>query len=204
MQQLTKFQTDAMSKLLNIGMGNAAHALNELTNEKIELSAPNIALCNKQDTLNRIKIPANTSITVINESFSGLISGNASIVLSESQSLNFVRTLHHDDYFTLDYLTEVEYEAIAEIGNIILNACVGSIANHLQQTICLSIPTCTTGKRSNLAASIPGTKGEEILYFHTLFTLKESNIKGYLMLLMDQASVSTLKSELNRYFRNIN
>jgi len=204
MQQLTTFQKDAMSKLLNIGMVNAAMTLNELTNEKIELSVPNVALCNQQDTLRQINIPADTSITVINESFSGLITGNASIVLSESQSLNFVRALHHEDYFTLDYLTEIEYEAIAEIGNIILNACVGSIANNLNQDISLSIPTCITGKRNNIVSNLSNKDAEDILYFHSLFTLKESNIKGYLMLLMDQTSVNVLKSELNRYFKKIN
>lgn len=204
MQQLTTFQKDAMSKLLNIGMVNAAMTLNELTNEKIELSVPNVALCNQQDTLKQINIPADTSVTIINETFSGLISGNASIILSESHSLNFVRALHHDDYFTLDYLTEVEYEAIAEIGNIILNACVGSIANNLNQDISLSIPTCTTGKRNSIASDLSKESTEEMLYFHSLFTLKESHIKGYLMLLMDQTSVNVLKSELNRYFKKIN
>ena len=63
--------------------------------------------------------------------------GNAILLFPKSNSLQLVRTLLKDQV-PLDNLTELEQEALLEVGNVMLNACFGTVTNLLQLNITIS------------------------------------------------------------------
>ncbi len=62
------------------------------------------------------------------------------LVFPEVHSLELVRSLLKENV-PLDSLTDLEQEALMEVGNIILNACLGSISNALGEPINCSMPS---------------------------------------------------------------
>jgi len=61
------------------------------------------------------------------QDFSRPFNTEAILMLPEDHSLEMVRMMLGGSY-SMDELSELEQEAMAEIGNILLNACIGSMA----------------------------------------------------------------------------
>ena len=62
------------------------------------------------------------------QSFEGPFSGRALLIFPEAQSLELVRSIVGAEH-SLEDVIDLEQEALAETGNIILNACLATIAN---------------------------------------------------------------------------
>ena len=65
----------------------------------------------------------------------GAFSGQALLIFPQANSLELVRAVSRRRAVRRRRLAELEQEALAETGNIILNGCMASIANMLQQPL---------------------------------------------------------------------
>ena len=65
----------------------------------------------------------------IHQVFEGEITGRALLIFPDTKSLELVRAVIGGE-LPLEEIIELEQEALAEIGNIILNGCLATIANH--------------------------------------------------------------------------
>ena len=63
--------------------------------------------------------------------FEGDITGRALLIFPETKSLELVRAITGGD-LPLEDIIELEQEALAETGNILLNSCLATIANMLR------------------------------------------------------------------------
>jgi chemotaxis protein CheC len=52
--QLTELQCDAITELLNIGMGLAARSLSEMVREEIKLTVPRVELLTRKSAVNHL------------------------------------------------------------------------------------------------------------------------------------------------------
>jgi chemotaxis protein CheC len=68
----------------------------------------------------------------VSQHYEGAFATEAILMFPEDKSLDIVR-LMVGDAVPLQELTEMEQEAMSEIGNIILNSCVGTLANIFQE-----------------------------------------------------------------------
>jgi len=97
------------------------------------------------------------------------------------------------DGLSLEDILELEHEALAEIGNIILNACIATVANLLQRSLTMSLPGIVRGTsdgRFDLSVSLAE---DVVLFVHTNFSLKGRQVVGYVAMIMDFASLGSLK-----------
>jgi chemotaxis protein CheC len=70
-------------------------------------------------------------ISVVTQSFEGDIHCRAMLITPSSSTLKVVR-LAVDNMVAESDLLEFEEEAIAEVGNILLNACISTLSNELR------------------------------------------------------------------------
>ena len=85
-------------------------------------------------------------------------------------------------------------EALAETGNIILNACLATIANVLRRTMRMSLPSVLRGDGATLfdvRSSDPNA--DLVLFLYIDFTIKHRDVRGFIALLMDLPSITALK-----------
>ena len=98
----------------------------------------------------------------------------------------------------LESLTELEQEALLEIGNIILNACLGSLANQLGMPIESSLPAYVRGSGPRILEAGAAT-GELIMFLEVDFAMAAKGIAGYLAFIMDIASARHFAEAVGAY-----
>ncbi|NRA16401.1 MAG: chemotaxis protein CheC [Oceanospirillaceae bacterium] len=203
---LTDFQQDVISELFNIGMGSAAASLSQMVGETVTLSVPSVEYIAQEKAVERIQnIVGSQHVTGVKESFKGSFWGDALLIFPESRSRELVRALLKDEELPLETITEMEQEALTEVGNIILNACLGSLANILKQNLIYGLPEYTQGDCSELLGS-KNTEQQEndgLLLLHMDFILQQTNLNGYLTLLMNVDSVNALSEQIDLYLEEI-
>jgi chemotaxis protein CheC len=90
-------------------------------------------------------------------------------------------------------ILDLEDEALAETGNVILNSWVATIANLLKQSLKMSLPVVIRRDQRHIFESI--VIGESIaLFLHIKFEVSQQKMQGYVALIMDLPSIEQLRT----------
>jgi chemotaxis protein CheC len=95
----------------------------------------------------------------------------------------------------------MEHEVLAEAGNIILNAFLGTIANVLGQTLRMSLPSVIRGNGATLFED--RNVGDLALVLYIDFIAKDRNIRGFIVLLMDLPAIANLKAIVQDFTKSV-
>ncbi|MCX7875376.1 MAG: hypothetical protein N2321_04305 [Melioribacteraceae bacterium] len=187
---LTNEQKDSITELINISFSRAAASLSELTGHRVLLSVPEIevhSIDNIESVLNKY---IQGEISTVHQIFNGTISGDA-LLLMDKQSAKFLADLLVDDIsISKDFNSSIK-EVIIEVGNILLNACLGVFGNLLKVQFTFSVPNLHLQTLEEMLKSIILEK-EELRYAMIVFMefkLRDSNIKGYLVIVLGVTSL---------------
>jgi chemotaxis protein CheC len=200
--KLSTPQHDALTELINIGYGRAAGALSELTGYRVNLEVPRISMHPIEEirpVLDRL-IPG--EVASVNQVFSGPISGNALLLLDE-KAARVLSELLTDDRLPTETFDTSAREIITEVGNILLNACLGVFGNLLQIQVSFAVPRLNVASIDSVMRSIT-VRDEELSYalmIHTRFRLRANNVAGYLVIILGITSLDRLLSELENWER---
>jgi chemotaxis protein CheC len=114
-----------------------------------------------------------------------------------------VRSIVGDSH-TLEDVIALEHEALAETGNIILNACLATIANVLHRTMRMSLPAVVRGDGATLFDVRSSAANDDlVLFLYIDFTIKNHDVHGFIALLMDLPSIKALKEIVHDYIDGI-
>lgn len=100
----------------------------------------------------------------------------------------------------LEEIVDLEDEALAETGNIILNSWVATIANLLKSGLKMSLPMVVRGDSSHM---FEGASSGLVLFLHIKFEIRQKEIGGYVALLMDIPSLEELRSLIAGFVKSI-
>jgi len=115
------------------------------------------------------------------------------LIFPQSNGLSLVRAIVGDEMEDAELL-EMEDEALAETGNVILNGCLGSMANMLQHSLKMSLPDVRRGDSTLLFEAYNSSgEGSFVLFLYINFSVRERNIRGYIAMIMDLPSMEKLK-----------
>lgn len=123
------------------------------------------------------------------------------MIFPQAQSLELVRSIVGSEH-SLEDVIALEEEALAETGNIILNACLATIANVLRRTMRMSLPSILRGDGDALFDVKVGSDNL-VLFLYIDFTIKNRDIRGFIALLMDLPSISALKDIVRDFIGGI-
>lgn len=190
---LDELERDALTELVNIGVSRAAASLRKMVNKQIILSVPSVEIVTRKSAASLIGQRESEELIAVQQRFEGAFSGRALLIFPESNGLSLVRAIVGDDVGEAE-LIAMEEEALAETGNVILNGCLGSMANMLKHTLKMSIPDVRRGD-SNLLFDVLGGTSEEsfVLFLYINFSVRERDIRGYIAMIMDLPSLELLK-----------
>lgn len=199
--ELTTSQEDALTELINIGYGRAAGALSELTGYRIQLEVPRVAIHAFEDLSFRLSDISNGEVASVTQGFSGPIAGNALLLLDEASAL-FLSQLLLDEHTAPREFNDTAREVIIEVGNILLNACLGVFGNLLQVPVSFMVPRLRVETLFRVLGSIAMESAEKIqhaLVIQTRFQLRESNVNGCLVIILGIRSLDRMLVELARW-----
>ena len=141
---LTDIERDALAELSNIAMARAATSLRQMVENQVLLSVPSVDIVSKEEATRLVGKPNNPKLVAVRQDFKGPFSGRALLIFPEANSLELVRVVVGKELPRED-ISDLEDEALAETGNIILNGWVATIANLLKRTLDISLPVVIRG-----------------------------------------------------------
>jgi chemotaxis protein CheC len=199
--ELTLNQHDALTELINIGYGRAAGALSELTGYRVTLEVPQITMLAIDEVAARLARLIDGDVASVNQVFSGPIGGNAVLMLDEKAAGALSRLLSDAPAAADDAFDSSDREIITEVGNILLNACLGVFGNLLQVQVSFSVPRLNVAGIGGILKSIT-VETQELQYglmIHTRFKLRASDVAGYLVIVLGITSLDRLLREVDRW-----
>jgi chemotaxis protein CheC len=200
---LTELEHDALTELVNLGVSQAALSLREMIGKQILLSVPSVALIGRAAAIETLGKAEANKLVAVHQVFEGDIHGRVLLIFPETKSLELVRAVT-DGSLPLEDIIELEQEALAETGNIILNGCLATIANQLQRTLKISLPEILRGDSHDLFnLQPPPVAGDVVLFVYINFSVHERDIRGYIAMLMDMPSLTALKTLLGEYIQRL-
>ncbi|WKA30660.1 chemotaxis protein CheX [Bradyrhizobium roseum] len=201
--QLTEIEQDALAEIANMGVSRAASSLRLLVGEEILLSVPSVKIVTRQAASKLVERENAKKLVAVQQTFEGPFAGKALLIFPEAQSLELVRSIVGDQH-TLEDVIDLEQEALAETGNIILNGCLATIANVLNRTMRMSLPSIVRGDGATLFEVQAPASGEQfVLFLYIDFNIKARNVRGFIALLLDLHSIAALKTIVNDFIEAI-
>jgi chemotaxis protein CheC len=187
---LTELERDALAELSNIAMAKAANSLRQMIQNEVLLAVPSVDVLTSEAATKLVAKPDNPKLVAVRQDFAGAFSGRALLIFPEKNSLELVRAVVGRQ-LALEDIVDLEDEALAETGNIILNSWVATIANLLKSALKMSLPIVIRGDSKHMFESATSS---HVLFLHIKFEIRQKEIGGYVALLMDIPSLDELRS----------
>jgi len=200
---ITAEETDILQEIMNIAFGRAASDLAEHIDIFVILSVPYIKLLRLSDLPPYInsEIKEYKKVTLVEQNFWGKFKGSAFLVFPADSGKNILSLLDgSDEYFESDRINELEKEAVREVGNILIGACIGKIAELLGDFITYSPPRVAV-ERSQCGIISDSLVADDNLaiVLRTVFEFNDKNICGYLFIVTSEESFAWLKTALHNF-----
>jgi len=193
MMQLTTVQHDALIELLNIGFGRAAASLSELTGHRVLLDVPQVTLHSVGEVGEALERVVRGHVASVHQVFAGPVAGDALLILDESGAAMLKELLTNEPALPLSMDASAR-EVITEVGNILLNACLGTFGNLLKVRVSFSVPHLSIEHVGGILGSLIISQQalSYALIVHAGFRLRNTEVTGYLVIVLSVASLDRL------------
>jgi chemotaxis protein CheC len=193
---LTEQQNDSISELINIAFSRTGAALSDLTGQRVLLSPPNVSMHKTTELADALKQFIPGEVTSIHQVFAGPVAGDALLLLNYSGAMELTNLLVEEPSHT-EYLDESAREVLTEVGNILLNACLGMFGNLLHVHVTFSVPRLHLESLDHLIDELITDEHRYALVVATAFEIRDSKVSGFLVMALSVASLDRLLHEVD-------
>jgi chemotaxis protein CheC len=189
--QLTALQTDAVTELINIAFSRAAASLSEIARNRVDLEVPDVQVHPIIEVWDTLSTFVQGEVASVHQVFTGPVAGDAFLLLNFDGAAKLVDLLTHST-IPSHYLGASAREVVTEVGNILMNACLGVFGNLLRIRFSFSVPQLSLDALEGLVSSIAIDRGEleHALIVGARFRLEQSEVTGCLVLVLGLTSLS--------------
>jgi chemotaxis protein CheC len=197
--ELSEIERDALAEIANMAVARAASSLRQMVGEQVLLSVPIVKIMRRTEAADIVG--GDASLVGVQQSFAGPFAGRAMLIFPENRSLELVRSIVGEEH-SLEDIIDLEEEALAETGNVILNACLATIANVLGTTMRMSLPSVVRGSGARLFEVQEYRAAENLVMFlYINFTTRMRNVVGFIALLMDLPAIEKLRDAVDQFIK---
>jgi chemotaxis protein CheC len=191
--ELTAAQQDALIELLNIGFGRAAAALSDLTGHRVLLEVPQVSVHPIEQLNQALRSVVAEEIASVHQIFSGPVAGDALLILDYAAAGMLKELLTNEPSLPLPIDASAR-EVLTEVGNILLNACLGTFGNILKVQVSFSVPHLNIDTLHEVMRSLLINREglRYALVVHAGFKLRDAEVRGYLVIVLSVASLDRL------------
>ena len=194
-EQLSEQVKNALTKLGNIGAGNATTSLSVLLSSRLTMTAPIVKLYDFNELENALGGPE-TSVVGVLSRLNGPINAMILFVLGLDDAKNLASVMLGTE---LEWHGDMGISAIGEIANILIGSYVASLGNlsgmelrYSQPQICIDM--------AGAILSVPcieyGMISDKALLINSGFKTGNQEINGYIMLISEMHSFDQLLQKL--------
>jgi chemotaxis protein CheC len=198
--ELTERQNDALTELINIGFARTAASLSDLTGQRVMLDVPQVRIHPINELPATLAGFVDGEVATVHQIFTGPVAGDALLLLDSGGAVVLANLLTNEQA-PAPRLDASAREVLTEVGNILLNACLGVFGNLLQVQVSFSIPRLHLESLNSVLTSLIIGK-EELRYalvVYTSFQMRASEVTGYLIIVLGVASLDRLIREVENW-----
>jgi len=190
---------DAITEMINIGVGRAAGILNEITGSNIQLRVPSLRIVRFGELLDApYSLQGNEELSTVMQEFHGKFSGTTSLAFPAESAASLVKLLSGETGSSQD-MDAVQVETLKEVGNIIINAVMGSISNVLGENLTFTLPVYCEGNLTEIASNRHAIKPDDwVVLAQTQFMIESMSIEGMILLVLEVGSLDRLVESIHR------
>lgn len=201
-------QYDILKEVFNISVGKAADMLSEMVNRKILLSVPNIEIMDEgTDVAINSYLPEKIAGTLMvsSISFEKQFLGRANLIFPADKMKKVISLCMHDDTITCEDLnfSDIDFDIIKEVGNIILNCIMGETANCLDASFEYSLPDVKVYSQTDFDKDIKESGFSHVLVLYISFTIDATMIEGAIVVDLTMNSLRELLKKLDEIEANL-
>ena len=189
--QLSSLEEDMLKELFNLGVGKAAASLSRMVKQEVVLSVPKVSFQTTDVLIDALG--GDHEIVSISQDIDGPFQARSMLLFHEENSMHVVK-LMLGKQIPDEMLAELQEEALTEIGNVVLNACIGAISKTMQADFKVDIPSFQQANTLQIFSGNNLLQDTTILLLEIDMSLKESDIVGYLAFVFGPEALSTLQT----------
>ena len=183
-------QKDAVTELVNIAFSRTAAALSELTGNRVELAVPEVSAHPIAGLIPALGRFVRGDVATVHQFFGGPVSGDAFLLLDVEGAARLVNLLSGAGAPT-EQMGASDKEVLAEVGNILLNACLGVFGDLLQVRFTFAVPRLQLESLGTMLDSLVVDDAElrHALLVGAQFRVRSSQVTGCMVLVLGVTSM---------------
>jgi len=197
-KDLSAFSRDSLKEVMNIGAGNAATALSQMTGTPVDITTPRLELLKVEDVTEFTGKP-DTIMSVVLVKVLGDAPGVMMMMFPKESALKIAHLLMRQSHTMLD---EMDRTALREVGNVLAGCCLTALSNFLKLNMIQSVPNTATDMvgalLSNVLADL-GQANQEVLISEVHFHIPTLDINGGLFFIFDPKSTEKILKATEQY-----
>ncbi|MCK5040088.1 MAG: chemotaxis protein CheC [Candidatus Aenigmarchaeota archaeon] len=196
-KMLSELEHDAIKEIANIGAGNAATALSDMVNKRIDIKVPDVSFVAIEKIAETLERPEEQVYGVLLE-INGDIDGTMLLMFEKNTALRLISLLLGEEKKDVD---EMGDSTLKEVGNIICAAYLNSLADFLEMKILPSVPSSCYDMAASLLNTVAAQHAmvaHTALLTNTKLHIDKENFKGEFILMTTPKAMNRIIKELNK------
>jgi len=194
-------ELDALHELMNIAAGRAADAMSRLFGMRVYMHITRVRLLSGQKLSDFLTEEIGAIGSLASQRFYGGLDGAALMVVPYEHTLELVHLLTRGEVELL-HLTSEDQSVLAELSNIVLSACVGSLVQQLGTRVRFQLPHVNLNLHGAQVVGhitrLVSNRCYQVMVLSTQLDLGEQRLETYILVvvLMDADELETLLRSL--------
>jgi len=198
LDDLNTFHLEVFQEVGNIGAGNAATALAQLINKKIEMDVPRAGVLPFNDLMGLVGNEED-SVICVQQKVTGEAPSTIMFLLEEKSAYFLVDIIFSKEMGTTVEIGEMEDSLFREVGNILSGSFLNAFSQITNLSFHLSVPALARDMLGAVISSAlleSGYYADKILVVETRFHNSLCEIRGHFFILPEMASLEKIFSGL--------
>lgn len=191
-------QLQTLAELFNRGIIKGASVLNTMLNSRIELSVPEIKVITTQKLKTALAANECERISIVSLPFRNEYNGSAKLFFPSESASKLVTAFTGENIDILE-LDSIRAGTLTEIGNVVLNAIVGTISNAFNLNFRYNVPTFREIYSKQQFNYLINDGDTFVIYLKTNFFVKNLEVTGELALFLEVGFLGILTNLIDTY-----
>ncbi len=185
METLSELNFDTLAEIINISTRRAAQGLSDAIGKSIQPPVAKIELIKLNDvSISSLQLESK-KLGIVTLEFVGKLNAEVMLLFAEENVLHIVQRMMGAE-IEIEIVREFENEAMCELGNIMINACLASITDMLKISMESTLPHYAIKSDDEIVEYIRTVPNKEfVLASHIDFSIEGLPMKGKLFFLMN-------------------
>jgi len=199
MNILNPLQIEILKEIINIGVGRSADVLNTMIQTHITLDVPEVKIIQFSEYQDFVNYFEDENYAVITLPFNGELTGYSKLILSSEHAAKLVNAFIGRSGTNID-MDSLRIDILSEIGNVIINAVMGTLSNMLNINLDYIVPSYEQGSRNIIIPEEMIKNESTILFAKTHFKIEEFEARGNFAIFFRVKSFNALIEKIQIYY----